>query len=303
MSYLKLIRFQNLILIALIQVFIRFGLFIPLGTDITLSNFEFALLVIATICLAAAGNIINDIYDVPIDKINKPSKVLIGKKISEKTAFNLFVVFNVIGVGIGFYLSNIINKSVFATLFILISALLYLYATYLKSLPLIGNIVISSLVALSLIIVGLFDLLPAINYLNQEYQTLAFSMLLDYAFFAFIINLIREIVKDIEDINGDKNGGLNTLPIAIGRKRTSYIAFGLGIVTLFATIYYIYVHLYNYTIAIVYFLLLIIAPLLYFCTKIWDAKEKRDYAFLSKLLKAIMFLGMCSILLYTFVIY
>ena len=303
MSYLKLIRFQNLIIIALIQVFIRFGLFLPLGVDITLSNFEFTLLILATICLAAAGNIINDINDVAIDKVNKPSKVIIGKKISEKTAYNLFVFFNIIGVGIGFYLSNTINKSVFATLFILISALLYLYATYLKALPLIGNIVISSLVALSLIIVGLFDLLPAINSINQEYQSLAFSMVLNYAFFAFIINLIREIVKDIEDINGDKNGGLNTLPIAIGRKRASYIAFGLGILTLFATIYYIYVHLYNFTIAIVYFLLLIIAPLLYFCTKIWDAKDKSDYHFLSKLLKIIMLLGMCSILLYPFIIY
>lgn len=303
MSYLKLIRFQNLIIIALIQVFIRFGLFLPLGVDVTLSNFEFTLLILATICLAAAGNIINDINDVAIDKVNKPSKVIIGKKITEKTAYNLFVIFNIIGVGIGFYLSNTINKSIFATLFILISALLYLYATYLKTLPLIGNIVISSLVALSLIIVGLFDLLPAINSINQEYQSLAFSMVLNYAFFAFIINLIREIVKDIEDINGDKNGGLNTLPIAIGRKRASYIAFGLGILTLFATIYYIYVHLYNFTIAIVYFLLLIIAPLLYFCAKIWDAKDKSDYHFLSKLLKIIMLLGMCSILLYPFIIY
>ncbi len=303
MSYLNLIRYQNLIIIAMIQVFIRFGLFLPLGADITLSNFEFALLILATICLAAAGNIINDIYDVAIDKINKPAQVLIGKKISEKRAFNLFVVLNVIGVGIGFYLANLIGKPAFSALFILISALLYLYATYLKAIPLIGNIVISTLVALSLIIVGLFDLLPAINFLNQDYQSFAFRMVLDYAFFAFIINLIREIVKDIQDINGDKNGDMNTLPIAIGRKRASYVAFGIGIFTLFATIYYIYVHLYNYTIAILYFLLFIIAPLLYFCTKIWDAKDKSDYAFLSKLLKAIMLLGMCSILLYTFVIY
>jgi len=302
LSYLILIRYQNLILIALIQVFIRFGLILPMGADITLSNFEFALLVITTICLAAAGNIINDINDVSIDKINKPAQVLIGKKISEKAGYNLFIILNTIGVGIGFYLANLIEKPVFSALFILISALLYLYATYLKSIPFIGNIVISFLVALSLIIVGLFDLMPAINFLNQDYQSSAFRMILDYALFAFMINLIREVVKDIEDINGDINGGMNTLPIAIGRKRASYIAFGLGIVTLFATIFYIYVHLYNYTVAILYFLLFIIAPLLYFCTKIWDAKDKNEYQFLSKLLKIIMLLGMCSILLYPFVI-
>jgi len=285
------------------QILIRYGLLLPFGAELALSTFNFTLLIISTICLAAAGYIINDIYDVDIDKINKPEQVLIGKKVSEKTAYNLFVALNILGVGIGFYLANLIGKPGFSAIFILISALLYLYATYLKSIPLIGNIAISSLVALSLLIVGLFDLMPAINFLNQDYQSLAFRNLLDYALFAFIINLIREIVKDLEDINGDKNGGLNTLPIAIGRKRTSYIAFGLGIATLFLTIYYIYVHLYNYTIAILYFLLFIIAPLLYFCTKIWDAKDKNEYRFLSKLLKIIMLLGMCSILLYIFEIY
>ena len=86
MHYLNLIRLQNLIIIALVQVFIRFGLFIPLGANITLSDFEFSLLVVATLCIAAAGNIINDIYDVKIDKINKPKKIIIGKTVSEKTA-------------------------------------------------------------------------------------------------------------------------------------------------------------------------------------------------------------------------
>ena len=258
------------------QVFIRFGLFLPLGVSVTLSNLDFLLLVLSTVCIAAAGNVINDIYDVEIDKINKPTKVLVGKKISEKRANNLFLFLNIIGVGIGFYLSNSIDKPMFSALFILISALLFLYASYLKSILLVGNFIVSTLVALSLIIVGLFDLLPAINFLNQESQSFAFRIVLDYAFFAFYINFMREIVKDIQDINGDKNGGKNTLPIAIGRKRASYIAFGLGVLALFGTIYYIYLHLYNYTIAILYFLFFIIAPLLYFCVKIWDAKEKID---------------------------
>ena len=302
MYYLKLVRYQNLVIIALVQVFIRFGLFVPLRADITLSNFEFSLLVIATLCIAAAGNIINDIYDVAVDKINKPSQVLIGKKISEKSANTLFIVFNVVGVGIGFYLSNSIDKPMFSALFILISALLYLYASFLKPMLLVGNIVVSIIVALSLLIVGLFDLLPAINFLNQSHQSFAFGIVLDYALFAFYINLMREIVKDIQDINGDKNGGMNTLPIVIGRKRTSYIVFVMGVLALFGVIYYIYLHLYNYTYAILYFLLFIMAPLLYFCVKIWEANDKNDYGFLSRLLKIIMFLGICSILLYTFVI-
>ena len=129
MAVLNLIRWKNLLMIAIVQLLLKYALFEPFNVDITLSWFGFGLLILATLCIAAAGNIINDINDVAIDKVNKPSKVIIGKKISEKTAYNLFVVFNVIGVGIGFYLSNVINKSVFATLFILISALLFLRST------------------------------------------------------------------------------------------------------------------------------------------------------------------------------
>jgi 4-hydroxybenzoate polyprenyltransferase len=111
------------------------------------------------------------------------------------------------------------------------------------------------LFAFSLLIVGLFDLLPAITFLNQEHQSFIFSILLNYSFFAFYIILMREIVKDIEDIDGDKNGNLSTLPIILGRKRTSYIVFGMSVLAMFGTVYYIYIHLYNYTSAVVYFLL------------------------------------------------
>ncbi|MFT5249877.1 MAG: 4-hydroxybenzoate polyprenyltransferase [bacterium] len=284
------------------QILIRYGFFIPLEADLTLSDFLFALLMIATVSIAAAGNIINDIYDVEIDYINKPEKVIIGKKITEKNANYLFIILNVIGVGLGFYISNQIGKPEFSGYFVVISALLYLYATFIKSIPIFGNVIVSALVAFSLLIVGLFDLLPTINFLNQDYQSFIFGILLNYSFFAFYINLMREIVKDIEDIDGDKNCDLSTLPIILGRRRTSYIVFGMSIFVMFGTVYYIYIHLYNYTSAVVYFLLFTLAPLLYFSIKIWNAKNKSDYAFLSKLLKVIMLLGMCSILLYTFVI-
>src|SRR5690554_5074464 len=98
-----------------------------------LSTTQFTLLVLATLCIAAGGNIINDLYDIEIDRVNKPNKVIIGKSISERTANNLFIVLNVVGVGIGFYLSNVIGRPGFSALFIAISALLYLYASNLKS--------------------------------------------------------------------------------------------------------------------------------------------------------------------------
>ncbi|SRX75074.1 geranylgeranylglycerol-phosphate geranylgeranyltransferase [Aequorivita antarctica] len=302
MNYLNLIRYQNLLFIALTQVFIKYGLFQPFSAETVLNTFSFSLLVIATLCIAAAGNIINDIYDVEIDKINKPNKVLIGKKISESNANLLFIFLNVIGVGIGFYLANSIGKPGFAALFIIFSALLYLYASYLKGMPLIGNLLISTLVAMSLIIVPLFDLLPAITLQNQTTQSAVFKIVLFYALFAFCINLIREIVKDLQDINGDKKGGMNTLAIALGRKRTTAIVFSLGGFMVLGVVFYMYEHLYNQQILMLYFLFAIVAPLLYFCIKSWDAATMKEYGFLSKLLKIIMFLGICSIPLFSLTI-
>lgn len=298
MKYLRLIRFENLIFIALVQIFIRYGLFQPFGIDVTLSLLEFALLVVATLCIAAAGNIINDIYDVEIDKINKPNKVLIGKSISEKSANGLFILFNVVGVGIGFYLSNLIGRPGFSAIFVAFSGLLYIYASYLKGILVIGNLVISFLVAMSLIIVPLFDLLPAITPQNQASQSYIFKIVLDFAIFAFIINFIREIVKDLQDINGDKKGGTNTLPIAIGRKRTTIIASILGMFLTFYVIFYMYENLYNQQILMLYFLVGIVGPLLYFCIKAWSAENSKDFGILSTILKIVMFTGTGSMLLF-----
>lgn len=302
MNYLNLFRYQNLLFIALVQVFIKYGLFQAFEVDVTLTTLDFVLLVIATLCIAAAGNVINDIYDVEIDRINKPKKVLIGKKISEQTANRLYIVLSTIGVAIGFYLSNRIGKPSFAAIFIVFSALLYLYSSYLKGMLLVGNILVSVLVAMSLIIVPLFDLLPAITVENQTIQSAVFKIVLNYALFAFFINLIREIVKDLQDINGDKKGGMNTLPIAIGRKRTGKLVFILGALAVLGVVFYMYENLYDVQVLMLYFLFAVVAPLLYFCIKSWDAKTFKDYSFLSNLLKIIMFLGICSIPLYQFVI-
>lgn len=302
LKYINLIRYQNLFIIALSQIIVRYGLFKPFNIDITLSNFGFILLVLSTICIAAAGNIINDIFDRDIDLINKPEKVIVGKSISEKTAYNLFIILNVTGVAIGFYLSNIIGKPAFAAMFIAFSALLYLYSSYLKGILLIGNLLISSLVAMSIVIVGLFDLLPAITPANQSTQSTIFSIVLDYALFALAINFIRELVKDLQDINGDKKGNLNTLPIALGRKRAAKVVFGLGALLVFAVVYYMYEFFYSHTTLLLYFLFAIVAPMLFFCIKAWGADSNKEYRLLSNLLKIVMVTGICSMLLFQYVL-
>ena len=284
------------------QVFIKYGFFNSIGIEVALNAFQFALLVLATLSIAAAGNVINDIYDVDADAINKPNKLIVGKKISEKEANRIFFILNVLGVLSGFLLSNSLDKPGFAALFIIISALLYLYASMIKGILLVGNILVSVLVSLSILIVGMFDVLPAIDASNVEEQVVAMKVIMHYACFAFFINLIREIVKDIQDINGDKNEGLNTLPIAIGRRRASIVVFVLGILAVVLVIVYMYIFLYTSQLLVLYFLLLVVAPLLYYCIKAYSAETPKDLSRLSLLLKVIMFFGMCSLPLYYLVL-
>lgn len=302
MHILNLIRWKNLLLIVATQLLIKYALFEPFGITITLNGFGFSLLILATVCIAAAGNIINDIYDVEADTINKPEKVIVGKSISENTASNLFIAFNVIGVALGFYLSHLVGKTGFFAIFVITSALLYIYATYLKGIMIVGNLVISALVALSIILVGIFDLLPVITENNQSTQLTMFKILLDYALFAFCINFIRELVKDIEDIDGDYKVGHNTLPIALGRERSSKLSFVLTIIVTLVITYYVVTYLYQQTLAVIYFLVLVIAPLIYVCIKLFLAENKKDFSHTSFILKLVMLTGLLSLALYPFIL-
>jgi len=185
---------------------------------------------------------------------------------------------NVIGVGIGFYLSYLIGRLNFSIMFVGTSALLYGYASFLKDILVVKNLIVSLIVALSILIIPLYDLFPVINTSNQSAQITMFRVVLDYAIFAFALTLIRELVKDIQDINGDHKAGINTLPIAVGKDRASKIAFALVVLFIIGISYYVITYLYKQQLAVVYFLIL------------------------SNVLKIIMLLGMLSLLLYPFIL-
>ena len=129
-----------------------------------------------------------------------------------------------------------------------------------------------------------------------------FSVLLDYAIFAFIINLIREIVKDIEDVNGDYNQGMKTLPIILGQNRTAKICFGLCIVLIILIMSWLSTYFYKQQIMIIYILLLVIAPLIYCAIKLFSAKQKREFSQISTILKLVMLTGICSMLIFQFIV-
>ncbi|NNF82038.1 MAG: geranylgeranylglycerol-phosphate geranylgeranyltransferase [Flavobacteriaceae bacterium] len=303
LAFLKLIRWKNLLMIALAQVLVKYALFsADFGVTTTFNEKGFALLVLATLLIAAAGYIINDIFDVDTDSVNRPEKMIIGNGIAEKHAYNFYAALTIAGVGLGFYLSNMIGRPGFAAIFVLISALLYVYASNLKQMPVIGNVTVALIVGISLLIVGVFELLPAMTEQNRSTQITFFRILLDYALFAFGITLVREMVKDIEDIDGDYNAGMKTLPIQIGRERSGKVVFVLSLIPLIGVIFYIVTFLYKQPVAVGYFLLLILAPLILFAVKSFQAETKEQWHWLSNLLKLVMLTGILSLFLYPLIL-
>lgn len=293
--FLKLIRYQNLLMLAFMQLIFRYVFFKFQNIPLALADWQYGLLVLSTILIAAGGYVINNIFDQNTDTINKPNNVIVGKTISETNAYNLYIGLTVAGVAIGFYLSNVIVKPGFASIFILIAATLYLYATSLKQMMVIGNIIVALLLSFSVVIIGIFDLFPTIHEGNQQQLGVVFSILLDYALFTFFLNFMREIIKDIEDVDGDYNQGANTLPIAIGKSRTAKIVFGLSFIPILFMLYYINKYLLELVFTTVYLLLFVVGPLFYFTVKIWTAKSKKEFHTLSLLLKWILLFGILSV--------
>jgi 4-hydroxybenzoate polyprenyltransferase len=282
-------------MLAFMQLIFRYVFFKFQDIPLALADWQYGLLVLSTILIAAGGYVINNVFDQSTDTINKPNNVIVGKTISETNAYNLYIGLTVTGVAIGFYLSNVISKPGFASIFILIAATLYLYATSLKQMMVIGNIIVALLLSLSVVIIGIFDLFPTIHEGNQQQMGVIFSILLDYALFTFFLNFMREIIKDIEDVDGDYNQGMNTLPIAIGKSRTAKIVFGLSFIPIIFMLYYINKYLLELVFTTVYLLLFVVGPLFYFTVKIWSAKSKKEFHTLSILLKWILLFGILSI--------
>jgi 4-hydroxybenzoate polyprenyltransferase len=287
-------------MLAFMQLVFRYLFLEQSYVDLALSDFNYILLVIATVCVAAGGYVINNIMDQETDEIAKPHNRVVGVSISETVAYNWYIGLTIVGVGIGFYLSNVIYKPTFASMFILVATLLYMYATSFKQIPVLGNVVVALLLSTSIIIIGLFDILPAIDADNRFRMKEAFSILMDYAIFAFIIYLIREIVKDLEDMDGDYQSGINTLPITIGIPKTKIIVGILTVISIGILAYYINSNLFELDYVIYYTMVFIIGPLIYFGVKLMNAETKKQLHHLSLVLKIILFFGILSVVVIVF---
>lgn len=286
-------------MIIAVQCIVRYGLAMVEGIDITLSTLGLIVLVLATVLIAAGGYVINDFYDVVADKINKPKKQIVQKLIDEKQTKLFYFLLTFSGLGLGFILTNLMGQSAYFMYFAVSALLLYLYARFLKKYALVGNLIISFLVALSVLLVPIFELLPPLTEMTNDeqiaLQMVIFSIFTAVALFAFGITLVREIAKDIEDIQGDHVAGYKTLPILIGAQGAARVAVVLILINITAISWYTFTFLYNFKIAVVVIFFAIIASLGFCASKLWEATKKSELSRVSLILKVIMFVGICII--------
>jgi 4-hydroxybenzoate polyprenyltransferase len=225
--------------------------------------------------IAAAGYIINDYYDIKIDLINKPDRVVIGKTITRRYAIFFHTVISVTGVGMGLLINWKVGAVNFVSVF-----LLWLYSNNLKRLPLIGNLVVSLLTGLSIFL---------LSFLYEQYLPLVMT----YSLFAFFMTLIREIVKDMEDMKGDTTFGCRTLPIVWGIRKTKSFLYGTILVFSFLVLWLDYQQL---KISWIYFIPLLFVPMSILFYRLLKADTKKEFYQLSQLCKIIMLLGICSMI-------
>ena len=268
-SLLRLTRIWNLIIIGLAQYFSAFFL---VGRH-TLNDIQLMLLSFSTIMIAAAGYIINDYYDIKIDFINKPERVVIGKSIPRRYAILLHVVLSSMGILIGLYLSLLLGAINAFCVF-----LLWLYSNNLKRLPLIGNFSVALLTGLSVLVI---DVLYPTHH----------NLIWIYAVFAFFMTLVREIIKDMEDLKGDNTFGCKTLPIVLGLRKTKYIIY---IILAVFCITVVIINQFYTRLPLYYFLIFLFAPLLLFLVWLIQADMKREFSWLSTFCKLILLSGILS---------
>ncbi len=301
---LQLFRVPNLLIVALTQYLLQYLVLLPVlqmaGVTPLLDHFHFFLLVTTTVIIAAAGYVINDMMDQEMDLINKPEKLVVGKIISRKKASLLYWSFNITGAIIAGYLADFAgNKKLF---FIYPAAvlLLYFYSKKFKQKPLLGNVVVSAFCA-GVAGIVLFSERSSYQQLFNVQPILANKITLlftGYIVFAFFSTLLREIIKDIEDMEGDKRLGLQTFPIIYGLRPTKIMAGGIAVfMILFLCIGSYWLFVTEEKMAAFFALSGICLPLILIVNYLFKAEIKEQFSRLSQLVKMVMLAGLVLLII------
>lgn len=297
----RIFRLPNLLMVAATMYLMRWSVIKPLlgkyGIELQISELAFLGLVLSTVLITAAGYVINDYHDVRADYINKPKKVVVDIHISRRFALFLHWLLNFIGVLAGIVFSIIYHVPWMILIFAGVPLLLWYYSVRLKHLLLAGNLAVSLLTATVPLLVILFEYpLLARNY---RFDPVFFphglmSILIwvgAFAFFAFMTNLIREIIKDAQDVQGDREMESHTLPITIGLSKTKGVIIALTVLTMLVLGFFFISYL-NDWISLTYYVFALFLPMAFLILKTLKSADARDFNFLSQWIKLIMLLGL-----------
>jgi len=298
-AFFRLVRWPNLVFIALTQLLFYFCIYLPLFEQSQTG--KMVLLILASVLIAAAGYIINDYFDLNIDQVNKPTKNMVDRVIHRRWAIVWHFILSFVGVVLT---ALAVRLEYWYLILANVSCvmLLWFYSTSFKRQLLIGNIVISLLTAWTILIFFFAFSHPSNAFnTNDELSVKFFRLAFLYAGFAFIISLVREAVKDMEDMEGDARYGCRTLPIVTG-VRTTKIYAGIWIVVLIAAlaILQVYVLQFGWWPSVIYATILVILPLAASLLKLKNAASVKDFAQLSSTTKWIMLAGILSMIFFRF---
>ena len=298
-SILHLIRYKNLLMVFLSMFLTKYFLIESFISTSLLSDIDFIILTISILLITMGGYLINDIYDIESDKINKPDKVYITTIISIKNGLFLYFLTSITGLILGFYLSVNKNLNHLSGYFIVTVIILFVYTKILKKLPLIGNIIVALLVSLPIFLVYEFD--QSMISIKDIFDNLFLSIIIFfYLLFAFLTTLIREIIKDLQDIKGDNKFKLKTLPIMIGKKRTINFLIFLSFLLQLLLLLVLIDSFKNDQYLILFFLITLSLLVAYLIYKLRVPFKNNHYQLLSSLMKIIMLVGVLSMTVFKF---
>jgi 4-hydroxybenzoate polyprenyltransferase len=308
-GFFKLIRWPNLLFILLTQLLFFYGVVEPVlfRGEYMPREFRvlFYLLCIASVFIAAAGYIINDYFDLNIDLVNKPARLVVDKTVGRRWAIFFHMFFSMAGILISFYIGLQSNNWFIGFANTICVMVLWFYSTTFKKKLLSGNILISTLTGWTVLVVYFF----ASNYMGgmfsiQSSVTASQKLLrlaLLYTSFAFIITLIREVVKDVEDMEGDRKYGCRTMPIVWGVEFSKvFVTIWMVILLALLLIVMFYIIQFSMWIPAAYNFVLIIVPTAFALYLLMKSKTTQDFAKLSTWIKAVIFTGILSMILFKF---
>ncbi len=308
-SYFEIIRWKNLLFLAIIQWLMQHAVVYPLlqtyGFETESFNLYFLLMIAATILITAGGYVINDYFDVKIDRINKPDKVIVGEKISLRGSMLYYQLLTGLGTATGVLLSLWVKSFTLGFIFLMTPGLLWFYSASYKRQFLVGNLIVSLSSALSILIFAILAVAVLGTFYSKSLlqQTpipgQIYAWIGGFSGFAFLLTWIREIIKDMEDIEGDREMESRTMPIKWGVSRTKILLYVLILITLGAIFSALFGWIeFEGNISFRYALFTIILPLLILAIFIFRAKTKEDFSQASALSKLIMLAGVLYALMF-----